>query len=60
MIFFTYDINAQDLTIDGRVARSKYVLLYYDVGILFGELDIYELILFPIYFLPSLYFYNKF
>lgn len=58
--FFTYDINAKDLTIDGRVARSKYVLSYYDVRILFGELYNYELILLPITFLPSLYFYNKF
>ena len=58
--FFTYDINAQDLTIDGRMARNKYVLSYYDVRILFGELYSYELILLPMTLLPSLYYYNKF
>ena len=58
--FFTYDINAQDLTIDGRLARNKYVLSYYDVRILFGELYSYELIVLPMTLLPSLYYYNKF
>ncbi|MGX7111743.1 hypothetical protein [Gemella cuniculi] len=58
--FFKFDINAQDLTIDGRIARNKYVLSYYDVGIIFTELYSYGLIILPIAFLPSLYFYNKF
>lgn len=57
--FFEFDVNAPDLTIDGVEARNKYFGSYYDPSIMYHNFTVNTLVIFPLMFLVSLYYYNK-
>ena len=57
--FYKFDINASDLTADGRMLRNKFHASYYDPAILYSSLIKYILLILPMIISISLYFYSK-
>lgn len=57
--FYKFDINAPDLTDDGRMLRNKFHASYYDPAILYSSLIKYILLILPMIISISLYFYSK-
>ena len=57
--FYKFDINAPDLTADGRILRNKFHASYYDPAILYSSLIKYILLILPMIISISLYFYSK-
>lgn len=57
--FWKFDINASDLTGDGTMLRNEFFSSYYDPAVLFNFLVNSMVLVFPIIFAVSLYYYNK-